>query len=154
VPKRTSRLLLSGLLVTLLALLTLGAARPAAADLGTDPDAPTVSLLSPGTGAVVLHPGAKQCWGLFQVTQSIHFQADVLPNIGTPLAKIAIWYDPDPSFSNPTKIYLERVRGVNAVNVAYTSPGAYVFCARYPLGQEVDGSAFDFIDVFLAAAWG
>ncbi len=152
-PKRTSRLLLSGLLVALLAVLTLGIARPAAADLGTDPDAPTLSLLSTGTSAATLHPDTKQCWGVFQVSQSIHFYADVIPNIGTPLAKVAIWYDPDPSFSNPTKIYLEKVRGVGAVNVTYTSPGAYVFCARYPLGQLVDGSAFDFIDVFIAATW-
>lgn len=141
-----ARLARLGVLALLLALLGL---RPVTAAAAVDPDPDdipppmqTTNCLAIGT--VQLFPDGKFCWCVWQVPSRIRFLADVNPNLGAPKAKITIW-SWDTSGNNETLVFSAKRTGTGAVDVTFTTPGYYQMCAKYPLGQLVDGSAFDFM---------
>ena len=111
-------------------------------DAGPPPDLTTSQCLAIGT--VTLYPDGRFCWCVWTVPSRIRFVADVQPNLGSPKAKITIWYW-DTSGNNETLVFSAKRTGVHSVDETFTVPGYYGMCAKYPLGQLVDGSAFDFM---------
>jgi hypothetical protein len=142
-----ARLVRLGVLAVLLVMIGL---RPLTAVAAVEPDpddGPPPALQMEqclAFGTVTLYPDGRFCWCVWQVPNSIRFRSDVQPNIGSPKAKITIWRW-DASGNNETLVFSAKRTGLHAIDETFSGPAYYGMCAKYPLGQLVDGSAFDFM---------
>jgi hypothetical protein len=111
-------------------------------DIAPDPGPSDVTVGSVD-GTVLLRPGTGGCYDAVAISSSIHYYVDVVPNLGHPKARLVVWHAPfGGSFS---KVFKVKATGLGALDETFNQPGWYQLCADYPIGQLVDGSAFDFM---------
>jgi len=116
----------------------------AADDTDIEPDpGPSDVTLGSVDGTALLRPGTGGCYDAVAISRSVRYFVDVVPNLGHPKARLVIWYAPfQGSFS---KVFKVKATGLNALDRTFNQPGWYQLCADYPIGQLVDGTAFDFM---------
>ncbi len=120
----------------------------------TSPDYSTqaISTAAAPYGWVQLFPGQKACWGVIDADHNIRYEVDVIPNLGTPKAKVTIWKDQRANMNNAVAVFGGKRTGPDAV-IYWDYAGFYQICAKYPVGQMVTGAWNDFMNVTVIANW-